>query len=76
MVTPRDELLERLLSRRLWLQGMAHDLVREPSLAEDVLQETWLAALTHPPQGPEGPWLAAVVRRAARFWQRSTKSGG
>lgn len=71
MDTPRDEFLERLLSRRPWLQGMARALVHEPSLAEDVVQETWVAALIRPPRGPEGPWLAAVVRRATRFWQRS-----
>lgn len=67
----RDEQLERLLSQREWLRRFALDLVREPSLAEDVVQETWVAALRSPPSGDERSWLAAVARRAASFLRRS-----
>ena len=40
--------------------------------AEDVAQEAWLAALRRPPgrQGDPRPWLARVVRNAARTLAR------
>jgi DNA-directed RNA polymerase specialized sigma24 family protein len=37
--------------------------VRDPELAEDVLQETWIAALERPPsEGSLRAWLGVVVR--------------
>jgi len=67
---PDSELVERLLHHRAWLSAVARELVRDPSAAEDVAQETLAAALAHPPSGPLRPWLAAVARRAALFGRR------
>jgi RNA polymerase sigma-70 factor (ECF subfamily) len=57
------EPIERLLHHRAWLSGLARGLVREPGAAEDLAQETWLAALERRPSGALRPWLATVVRR-------------
>src|SRR5262245_25826962 len=59
--------VESLLARAGWLQGLAASLVRDPGTADDVVQDTWVAALTHPPAGerPLEPWLARVARNFA-----------
>ena len=49
-----------------WLLGLARQLVRDPSEAEEVAQETWLAAIRRPPQGELRPWLGRVCRNFAR----------
>lgn len=64
---------ELLLEHSDWVRALARTLVRDSSTAEDVAQETWLAALQHPPGGdrPARAWLAAVVKNAARQLGRS-----
>ena len=59
---------ERLLEHHAWLQGLAEDLVRDASHADDVVQETFLAALTCRTGGPRqlGPWLKTVLRNCVR----------
>ena len=63
--------LERLLEHRDWLRALAHRLVGEAA-ADDLVQETWLAAMRRPPDPdrPVRPWLAGVVRRLARMRAR------
>jgi len=60
--------IEELLSEERWLRSLAGGLVRGGDRADEVVQETWLAALTHPPErrGTARGWLATVARNAAR----------
>lgn len=64
------ELLEQLA----WLQGLARSLVRDASSADDLVQDTWLAASKHAP-ALDGSglrnWLARVARNFARRGARA-----
>jgi RNA polymerase sigma-70 factor (ECF subfamily) len=59
--------VERLLSERQWVQRLARSLVADPNLADDVAQESWLAALRHPPRHDANlkSWLSRLVRNTA-----------
>jgi len=66
---------ERLVSQCTWVRSVAHHLVRDPWGAEDVMQETLLAALAAPP--PEVPdeqrlraWLGRVAFNLSRLGAR------
>ncbi|MCP3917425.1 MAG: sigma-70 family RNA polymerase sigma factor [bacterium] len=65
--------LQRLLTHTEWLRSLARRLVRDASAAEDLVQETFLAAMKSPPDPdrPVRPWLAGVVRRLAAMRARS-----
>ena len=63
--------LDRLLDHSQWLRPMARALVHDEHLAEDVLQETYLAAVRRPPtEAPLGAWLAHVLRNVVRMHAR------
>jgi DNA-directed RNA polymerase specialized sigma24 family protein len=64
--------IETLLAHRAWLRTLAARLVG-PGLADDLVPETWLAALRRPPDPARAarPWLATVARRLARRLSRS-----
>jgi RNA polymerase sigma-70 factor (ECF subfamily) len=64
---------ERLLEHAAWLRSLARHLVDDAAAAEDLVQETWLAAIRRPPvlTRPMQPWLAGVARRLAAFARRS-----
>jgi len=64
--------IETLLQHAGWLRALAARLVRDPHGAEDLVQETWIAALEKPPEArtPLGPWLARVLRNLARNARR------
>jgi RNA polymerase sigma factor (sigma-70 family) len=53
-----------------WLRRLARRLVRDEEEAQDLAQETWLAALRNPPRdGERRQWLRATARKlAARRW--------
>jgi RNA polymerase sigma-70 factor (ECF subfamily) len=57
-----------LLAEVSWLRRLAHALVADRDLAEDLVQETCVAALEHAPseRGQLRRWLAAVLRNALR----------
>ncbi len=59
---------EALLAHSDWVRRLVTGLVLDPGRAEDVLQETWLAAVERPPlQGLDlRAWLATVARNAIR----------
>lgn len=59
--------IESLLVHSAFLRGLAKSLTGDEHLAEDVVQETWLAAAAGGPREPERTrsWLAAVVRNLA-----------
>ncbi len=64
---------ELLLEHSSWASRLARSLVGE-SAAEDLVQETWLAALRHPPKTnrPLKPWLRTVLGNLAREGSRRT----
>jgi RNA polymerase sigma-70 factor (ECF subfamily) len=63
---------EELYAQRRWVQALALRLVRDPGAADDVAQQTWLAAIEDPPRpGNVRGWLAAVVRSKAWKLRRS-----
>ncbi|MFQ5748253.1 MAG: RNA polymerase sigma factor [Planctomycetota bacterium] len=58
---------DRLQAQAAWMRRLVRPLVRDDPAADDVIQDTWLAALRHPPvqAGRLRPWLRKVaVRRA------------
>ena len=60
--------LERLLRHSDWLSALARRLVVS-TRADDLVQDTWLAALHNPPHAVRSPraWLSRVARRLARL---------
>lgn len=72
MTTPSPTPSEALLSEHRWVRALAHRLVRDAALADDLAQETCLRALESPPAS-ESPraWLAGVLRNVARQWRRA-----
>lgn len=55
--------LDTLLSEARWLEDLARRLVRDPNEADDVVQETFVAAMRSPPrEGSLRAWLARVAR--------------
>ena len=76
MHTPRKEQqVSSLLSHQEWLEGFARRLVGDGFLAEDLVQETWEAALKQPPdpERPAKPWLAGTIHNLARQHWRASK---
>ena len=65
--------LRDLLDHSGWLRALAYSLVSDPSVAEDAVQDTWVAALERPPDTDENVrgWLATVVRNAVRIRGRA-----
>ena len=57
------------------LRALAGALVRDPNVADDAVQEVWLAALQRPPrhQSALGGWLATALHNAVRMWRRSER---
>jgi RNA polymerase sigma-70 factor (ECF subfamily) len=62
-----------LLAHAAWLRDLARALVRGAD-ADDLVQETWLAALRAPPDRtrPPRPWLGQVLRNRWRMDARSS----
>src|SRR5687768_10763877 len=72
---PSSLKVEDLLAQAGWLRALAASLVSDRAGAEDLVQETWLAALLHPPRqaGPLRPWLARVAANLASNRQRGER---
>ena len=63
---------EELLAHAQWLRKLALRLATDEASAEDLVQETWLAALRRPPRrGGARRWLQRVLTNAARQRLRS-----
>ena len=58
--------LPALLAHSAWVRRLAGCLVRDDALADDLTQETWLAALRHPPAA-ELPALVTAQNVAPAF---------
>ena len=58
---------ELLLGQAGFLRRLARDLVRDPHAAEDSVQDTWVAALEHPPrhEGNVRAWLGTILKNLA-----------
>jgi RNA polymerase sigma factor (sigma-70 family) len=67
--------VETLLAERAWVTALARSLVLDDATADDVVQQTWLAALERPPRGTSAlrGWLSRVVRNAANESRRRAK---
>jgi RNA polymerase sigma-70 factor (ECF subfamily) len=69
--------LEALLSQATWVRQLAAHLVRDPDLAEELVQETWRKALETPPtaETPEHglqAWFARVMRNLVSDRQKES----
>lgn len=63
---------DALLTHEAFVLRIARSLVRDEATARDVVQETWLSALEHPPApGATRSWLARVTRNHAINLTRS-----
>ncbi len=71
--SPEERQGAELLRHAAWIRRLAIGLAGDAALADDLVQDTWLAALRRPPSAdrPLTPWLAAVLRNAARQAFRS-----
>jgi RNA polymerase sigma-70 factor (ECF subfamily) len=60
--------VERLLSHSDFVRRIVRRLVRGDAQVDDVVQDTWLAAVRSPPRRPAGvrAWLAKVAANCAR----------
>lgn len=68
--------LASLLAHEDWARSLARALVRDTTLADDLVQHAFQAALVTPPDAaiPPRRWLASVLRNQARFHARSTRN--
>jgi RNA polymerase sigma factor (sigma-70 family) len=76
MTTSNRESMQQVLAEGEWLQRLALGLAHDQADADDVVQETWLAALRAPPhaRGSMRPWLARVLRNAHRkLWRGDSR---
>ncbi len=66
---------DRLLEHLDGLRALAEGLTSSPDLADDLRQETWLAARAspRPHAGSLRAWLAAVMRNLARNHRRAAR---
>ena len=71
---PTSMNVERLLAESDWLRGLARRLVRDAHAADDLVQDTLVAAIqsgpTEVPYGGLRAWLATVARNFARRGHR------
>lgn len=60
--------MDDLLAHRQWVRSLARRLAADEARADDLEQETWLAAVEHPPRDPRSirGWLGTVVRNLHR----------
>jgi RNA polymerase sigma factor (sigma-70 family) len=75
MAPDRQQLTpETLVAHAEWLRRLAVYLLHDEVEADDVVQETWEAALRSPPDParPMRPWLAQVVRNAVHSTRRAS----
>lgn len=66
---------DALLEHSGWMRRLVHQLVRDASQVDDLVQDAWAAALQNPP--PEGlplrAWLSGIVKRTALARGRTTQ---
>lgn len=67
---PSNQSPAALLADHAWARRLARQLVRDPSLADDLVQEACARALAHPPGREPRAWLGGIVRNLAREFRR------
>lgn len=71
------KLTEQMLEHSQWLSSLARHLVRDPEEADDLVQDTWAAALRNGPRDEAcyRSWLGRVLRNTAilSFRRRSRR---
>src|SRR5688572_30476012 len=76
MSVPEDR-LESLLLHDRFVRALARKLLSDRHAAEDIAQETWVAAIEAPCAAPSLPrWLASVVKNLAHKAQRVERRRG
>jgi RNA polymerase sigma-70 factor (ECF subfamily) len=75
MTGPAPLDVDDLLGHAAWVRRLALGIVADAADADDVLQETFVAAIERPPRAgvPLAPWLARVARNAALKLRRSRR---
>ena len=70
--------LESLLVHADWLRALARCLAANRDEADDLVQQTWMAAAESPPdpRQPARPWLAEVMRNFRRMRLRASARRG
>jgi RNA polymerase sigma factor (sigma-70 family) len=60
--------IDELLAHAGWVRDLAAALMSDPSSADDLVQDTWVAAMRQPPSASVSarPWLARVMRNLAQ----------
>src|SRR5689334_4395362 len=68
-----DLRLEQLTAELAWIRRLAFALVHDEDAADDISQDTWLAAHDRVPHDkPLRPWLSRVVTNVVRMRSRSS----
>lgn len=69
---PETRTIDDLLEHAAFARRLARALVTDAARADDVVQQTWLSALEHPPRSGRGlkAWLGTVVRNTAAKLRR------
>lgn len=70
--TPHAPSIQQLLQHKRWLESLVLEMVG-PSRSEDIIQDTWLAALRKPPSKNPRSWFLTVAKNFARRQARSDK---
>jgi DNA-directed RNA polymerase specialized sigma24 family protein len=65
--SPDATIVRDLLEHSEWVRRLARELVQDPHVADDLAQETLMAAVESPPRRLSNPraWLATVLRNRA-----------
>jgi len=68
---------EELTAHSQWVRRLARSLVHDETAADDLVQDTWVAALSRPPSDRQAlrGWLGRVVRTLAWKRQRRASTG-
>src|SRR5512139_1157035 len=68
-----DRRVEELLAHAGWLRALALRLVRDDDIADDLVQDTWIATMRRAPERSESAksWLAKVMLNRLRMRARS-----
>ncbi|HEX5051819.1 MAG TPA: sigma-70 family RNA polymerase sigma factor [Planctomycetota bacterium] len=74
MTAPRRD-IEPLLAHAAWVRNLALQLCADVHAAEDAAQDTWAAALRHPPRDPDRArgFLARTLHNALAMSERSER---
>ena len=74
MPPAEDPVLQNLIEEEEWLRRVARSITRDPHLADDLVQNAYLAAMRSPPRDPakRRAWLRTVVKNFARLNHRES----